>query len=611
MDLFRRKQKLIFWAVTIIIVPSFVAVWGVGGRYANPDSASIPEVATIDGEPLAFPEFDAFRKRLQAAVGGLPVQIAGLPDTDSGDAQIWKYVFAYALLKDAEKADTRVSDLQVGTFLDRHPAAAGAADRNDPKARASLVDNFCRQMQISRSEFLRGVREWNAIGNYLSSDANLAAVNDDTVFAFYAMNKAECVVKRIRVPVTEVDRAAAMAELEAKPPEDLDRDIREHIRANADDPKYRKPSAWRLAYVLVPFIPSASAPRPGEEEITARYEADKASAYAGKTPEEGRELAAADLLREEIERQTLRNLTIDVDPQLREQGGELSLDELGKLTQLAKYGAVTGDTGPEALDAEAVIARLPAGTPFTLRFFLEQLDARREVLADAIGEWRRGFNLEGRPVKADAGFFRFRIVEYVPSEPLDVEDEAGNVLPAIWEAALTDLAGKRADELTAERAAETESRLRALLDARERGEEPPDRETAEEYDALESEIIPYASLPEDRYQLGRLPVGDIFGPEPYTNGPDGSSGLEMVVMAERRLPHRDAFQAEPAAERDWYLQRAVANFRGMASFTFSREGYPVALIQPSPAVMAGLADRFNREAISINRSWLGNGGQDG
>lgn len=611
MDLFRKKQKLIFWVVTIIIVPSFVVVWGVGGRYANPDSPPVPEVATIDGEPFAFAEFDAFRRRLQAAVGGIPIQIAGLPDADSEDAQIWKYVFAYALLKDAERADTRVSDLQVGTFLDMHPAAAGAAGKNDPKARDSLVDNFCRQMQISRSEFLRGVREWNAIGNYLSTDASLAAVNDDTVFAFYAMNKAECVVKRIRVPVTEADRATAKAELEAKPSEELDRDVREHIRANANDPKYRKPSAWRLAYVLVPFVPPASITRPGEEEITARYEADKASLYADKTPEEGRELAAASLLREEVERQTLRNLTIDVDPQLREQGGELSLDELGKLTQLAKYGAITGDTGPEALDAEAAVARLPAGSPFSLRFLLEQLDAQREALADTIGEWRRGFNLEGRPVKADAGFFRFRIVDYVPSEPLDIENEEGKVLPAIWETVLTDLAGRRADALATERAAETESRLRALLDARERGEEPPDRETAEEYDALESEVIPYASLPEDRYQLGRLPVGDIFGPEPYTDGPSGTAGQELLVMAERRLPTREAFQAESAEERDWYLQRTAGNFRGMASFTFSREGYPVALIQPSPAVMAGLADRFNREAISINQSWLRNNGADG
>ncbi|MDR1535981.1 MAG: SurA N-terminal domain-containing protein [Planctomycetota bacterium] len=614
MDLFRRNQKIIFWAVTIIIVPSFVAVWGVGGRYFD-SGAGVAEIGRVDGKTLTFQEFDAFRKRLQAAVGGLPIQIAGLPDTGAADSELWKYVFAYALLKDAEKADIRVSDLQVGTFLEnvflRNAQADPAREKgDDSQALSRSIEAFCRQSQISKGEFLRGVREWNGIGNYLTADSNLAAINDDLVFSVYSMNKAECVVKRLRVPELESDRESAKNEIMARPPDDLDRDIRAHIRARSSDSRYREPSTWRLAYVLVPYATAASIPQPEEEELASRYEALSSSDYRGKSLEEARGEISAALLREEMERRTLRNFLVDIDPQLRGQGAGMPAEELVKLTQLAKYGVVAGDTGPEALKIPEVAAKLPAGSTLDIRLILEQLDSQSGRLAEARENWKNGFNLEERPFAADEGLFRFRILEYNPSAPLEVDNPEGEIRPEIFELALADLVGERTAELTSERATEMESRLRAVLESRERGEIPDDREMAEEFDRLEEEIIPYIGIPDKEFQLGRLPVGDILGPAPYSSGEGGETGLELTAMVARRLPGRETFLAEPPEEINSYRRMVAANFWGNAGFTYN-QGYPGAVIRPSPTVMGGLSDRLSRGEISINREWLQNEGADG
>ncbi|MDR1520889.1 MAG: SurA N-terminal domain-containing protein [Planctomycetota bacterium] len=620
MNLFRRKQKLIFWIVTIIIVPSFVVVWGVSGRYTRSDDIN-RDFGRVNGEPLEFHEFDSFRKRLQAAVGGFPIQVAGAPDNGTADSELWKYLFAYAILKDAEKADIRVADLQIGTFLDIHPAIAGTANKDDSQARTSAVDNFCRQMQISRAEFLRGVREWNLIGNYLAADSSLAAVNDDLVFAFYAMNKAECVIKRVRAPELEADRETAKREISERPAEELEQAVRAHVENRSADIRYREPSGWRLSYVLIPFVSTSSIPRPGEVEAENRYEADRLSLYPGKTFEEAREQVVASLVRDEAERQTLRNLLVDVDPQLRGQGAELPAEELVKLTQLAKYGVIAGDTGPEALSIPDVAAKLPVGSALNLRILLEMLDSQPTLFAKTIDDWKRGFNFDGmimsdgrqigfdgRPFKADDGFFRFRILEYHPSVPAVVDGPNGAIRPEIFESVMTDMVGERTAELATERAANLEPKIRNLLEARARGEKPEDRELADEFDQLPDEIIPYIRIVESDEQLKRLPVGDILGPNPYSDGE--TSGYELVVMLARRLPTREAFAAEPAATRDNYRQMVLSIFLGNAGLSYNQGG-PVAVIQPSPTVMGGLVDRFNRGDISIDPAWLRNGDSDG
>lgn len=600
MDLFRRKQKIIFWIVTIIIVPSFVLVWGVSGTYGQRPGHSSFEVGRVGTESVGYQDFDAFRKRLQAAVGGLPFQFAGAPGAGTPSEELWKYLFTYAVLKDAEKADTRVSELQVGTYIDNFHPITAMVDKKDPKAVERAVDNLCRQMQISRAEFIRGVREWQTIGNYLISDSNLATVSADTIYTFYALNRAECVVKRVRIMENDSLKEEAKRAVMEKPAADLEKEIRAYIDSKTADQRYRDPSGWRFAYVLTPFVAEASVHQPTAEEIQAQYDSGRATRYAGKSLDDVRDQIKAELVRQEVERQTLRNLTVDVDPQLRGQGSSLPLAELAKLAQLVKYGVIAGETGAETLAISDAIAKLPAGAPFELRTILEGIDAEPAQVRDAlIKEWKDGFNLSLRPFPSDVGFFRLHLLDYKPSVPAVVDTPEGTIKPGIYEMALVDMVGDRVASLTSEKAKEMESRLRSLMEAREKGAEPPDPEMAAELAQLPEEVIPYTQIDNANYALGRLQVGDMTEPTPYIDPATGAKGMEVTVLVERRLPTRESFEQEPEEVRARFRQLALSNYRGNYGFTYTMRG-PAAVIQPSPTIMAGLVDRFYKSEITVN-----------
>ncbi len=612
MDLFRRKQKLIFWIVTIIIVPSFV-VWGYYYRTIGREGPHVEyEIGKVNGKAIQYQEFEAFRKRIQAAIGGVPFQFAGAPGAGSASEELWKYVLTYALLKDAEKSGARVPDIQVGTYLERaHPVLAGARNPADPKALDKAVDNLCRQMQISRQEFLKGVREWQAIGNYLVADANLAAVSDDTVFSFYSLNRSELVVKRVKIAETEDIREQAKRAVMERPAADLEKDIRAFAAAHSSDSRYRTPAGWRFAYVLVPFMPESSIRQPTDEEIAAEYEQDRESSFKGQTLEQVKDKIKADLVRKEIERQTFRNLTVDVDPQLRGPGLNLALPELVKLTQLAKYGVTAGDTGPDDLSAPDLLAKLPAGAPFNLRMLLDNIDNEGSAGRDAIvNEWKGGYNLAGEPFRSDAGFFRLRLLDYKPSVPAPIDGPDGKISPAIYEQALIDMVGEKVSEMVADKARAEADKLRVNLEAKEKGAPAPDAAVATEFAALPEETIPYLQIPDADYELVRLTVGDLMGPRPYTDPVAGTSGQELVVVVERRLPSRADFEAEPTETKSLFRQMTGRYFRGNFGFNYTRQG-PVAIIQPSPTVMGGLVDKLNKGEIYVNPELLRSNSAEG
>lgn len=602
MDLFRRNQKLIFWLVTIIIVPSFVLVWGVDRFAGGPDVNF--EVGHIGDQKISYPEFENFQKRLRAATGGMPLQFTNAPGAGTPSEDLYKYLFAYSLVKDAEKAGFTASDLQVGTYLENgHPIISQAIDRNDPQSKERAVDNLCRQMQITRTDFLKGVREWQTIGNYLDADANLSAVNDETVYAFYSLNKGEVVIKRIRFPDSGALAEKAKEEITAKSKEELEEAVRAHIAEYSANPRYREPATWRLAWVLTPFVSPDNLTQPSEDEIHARYEEGKSFLYSDLPLADVRDRIRSELLEGEVERQTLRNATVDVDPQLRSQASGMELQDLVKLAQLAKYGVSAGETGPEALPSAEVVKSLPEGSDFQLQMFLDGIDAQPEAVRDSmIAEWKEGFYLADRPFKGDNGYYRLRLVDYHPSRPADIEEEHEDhthVKAEYLERAIEDMVGARAREMAREEALAMEAKLRDYMHAKERGEAAPDAEIAAQFESLPSETISYLQIADSNYQLGRLPIGEIMGPNPYIDPRTGDRGQELIVMVERRVPTRESFQAESDEVKMNYRSVAQQNYQGNYGFTYTANG-PTALISPSPTVMSGLANRFNQGQIGVN-----------
>lgn len=604
MDLFRRKQKLIFWIVTIIIVPSFVLVWGVSG-YEGATGAANFNVGTVDGKEIPYPEFEAFQKRLTAALGGMPLQVAGAPGAGTDAEGLYKYLFAYTILKDAEKAGFAASGLQVGTYLESgHPTLILSVNKADPGSKERAVDALCRQMQVSRAELLRGIREWLTIGNYLQADANLSAVNDETVYTFYSLNKAECVIKRVQFPQSPEQTVQAREEIMAKPAEELDAEIRDFAASRAGEPAYREPARWRFAWVMTPSVLPESVMQPSEEEIRARYEQGKSFLYNDAPLSDVRERIVSELLAEGVDRQTVRNFTVDVDPQLRGANQDLSLDELVKLTPLVKYSVTAGDTGEETLVVGELLKKLPAGADLSLQNLLAGIDGQQDAAArDAIAaDWKTGFNMMGRPFKAEGGFFRLRLLDYVPSVPAPIDDAEGNIRPEIREQALTDLIEEAAHELNRVKARDYEAKLRAHFIALEDGQPVPDAELAADFDKLPTETLTYLQITDSQYAIGRLPIGDMTPPRHYTT-PTGGNGEELIVMVDRRVPGRADYAAETEEAKTQVRALATLNYQGNFGFTAGTAatgGLPGAVIQPSPAIMAGLADRFSKGLLGVN-----------
>lgn len=601
MDLFRKNQKIIFWIVTIIIVPSFVLVWGVSGTMDRVGAVQSFDVGQVNGKPFTVGEFEGLRKRIQAALGGIPFVFAGAPGYGTRNEDAWKYLYTSSVLQDAEKAGATASDLQVGTYIqNEHPVLSQKYDKNNPASLEKAVDDYCRQWQLSRQDFLQGVREWLTIDNYLLADGNLSVANDDSVYVYYVVNRTQYVVKRVQVKATDAIKEQAKKDVMEKPEEELQRAAREYIMSKSEDKRFREPSAWRFAYVWMPYASETTVRQPTDNEIDNQYTEHRQTLYNNLPLEEVRDRVKADLLKIEVERQTMRNFTVDVDPQLRTQGG-LPLDELVKLTQLAKYGVKAAETGPAPISSTEIGKYFPPGIASDLLEGLEIVDSvPAERRAELIEQWKSGFELAGRPIIGDDGIIRIRLLDYVPSVPSAIDGPDDKVKPEFYEMALADLVGIRVEELVREKAIATEADIRAYVEAKEKGEPAPDAEFAQQYESLTAETLNYEQLYNNNDQdVLALAIGEMVGPRPYTDSETGETAQEIVVMFDRLLPSREDFAAAPLMVKDQMRQTALASTRGRMSFVPGQEGYRV-VVQPSISIWGRLYDRIMKRELSIN-----------
>jgi hypothetical protein len=599
MDLFRRKQKYIYWIVAIIIIPSFVLVWGTDGLGTTQTQGDFI-VGTANGRNIGYAEFDAFQRRINGALGGYPLTLTGQPDAGTRTGELSKMLFVYSLLEDAKKAGISASDLQVATYINNsHPGIMPAINKADPASRDRAINDFCRSMNLTPADLAQGIRDWQTIGNYVDAGSRLAAVSDESVYAVYSLNKADVVVKRVRIVENDALRELAKAEIMAKPEDELQTEARNHAAGRANDPRYRSPAKWRFSWVLVPFVPEDSIPQPTDAEIAASYEADRAGHYAGQTLEQAREhIIAEHFITPEVERQTTRNMTVDVDPQLRAQA-ELPAEELAKLTQLAKYGVVAGETGAAALPSRDVVAGLPEGIEMDFAAALESIDTSSAEMRDSIvNELKAGYNLTDRPYRSEKGLFRIRLLDYEPSTPISLDGEDGKMNTELYELALADMVGERATVMAQEQAEATEAQVRELMLARENGEAAPDADFATNFDAMPTDTISYLNIADNNYALGTLPIGDILGPHPYFD-PSGERGQELIVMVGRHVPSRETFAAETQETKDDFRTIALNNYRGGYGMTFNEAG-PAIVLTPGAGLWSGLMDKYLKGEIAAN-----------
>lgn len=604
MDLFRRKQKLIFWLVTIIIVPSFVLVWGYSGGPSD-GGGSDPEIATINGQKITYTEFGKLRQRIQAAVGDLPFYVMGTAENQS-IPDLWTYVWASYLLTEAEKAGISSSDLQVGTYLRNIHLGLAQAYKESPDNFDAAVNSYCMRYQISRSEFMRGVREWTTIMNFVQADNNTLVADRETAYAKYAYDRAEFDFKRIRVDPTDTIREQAKTEVMERPAEELEADVREFIASRAEDVKYREPAKWQFDYILMPYNEDSEVAVPTEQEITADYNANRNAQYAGKSLDEARAEVIANLERRERQRQTLRNLSFDVDPALRS-NGELSIDEIGKLTPLVKYGVRSGSTGPElhtAVELATDSAFAPLGPLVELLNILDNVPAAAR--ATETENWKKGFMVTSNAFPTDKGYLRLRLTEYTPSAPVEINDADGNIKADLLESATADLIFKRIVEITEEKAEGIAEEIRTLITARQAGEEYSE-ETATLVEELPTEMRTYRQLTNTTdFEFGKMGIGEVRGPliVPDADGQQTGS-WDALVLTERRIPSRETFDKEPEAVKTQYENEIIQNRAAVIQPNMSAQNNSfIMALQPSEAMTVDFWEKIMSQDIRINAEVL-------
>ncbi|MDR1612491.1 MAG: SurA N-terminal domain-containing protein [Planctomycetota bacterium] len=598
MDLFRRNQKWIFIIVSIIIIPSFALVWGVGGFQAGRDF----EIAKIGRESLSYRDYERFRLRMRAAMGEMPFYFGGAPD-NAASGDLWAHVWAYALIKDADAAGVRASDAMIGTYLqNQHPVTA-AAYRSDPASMDGEVDKICRRLQISRAEFLLGVRELMALTGYVAVDNNTVVVGDDSAYKRYAFDRAQAMFKRIRAPETEAMSRAAKDEFAGKDKEELQTLARDRILSLPDDPRFREPAKWNFEYTLIPFAAETSLRVFGEDELRAFYEQNRAR-FGNRPLADIRDQALAALSAAERERQALRNLTVDVDPQLRA-NGELSPGELEKLTPLAKYGVRAGVVGAAAATATELAANPLFGPDSEIAARLSEIDGESAALRDPMIEaWKSGYNLAEKPIRGADGFIRLKLLEYAPSGPIDVDDPDGMVRADLYAAALSDLIGARVEDLALEEAENVVAKVREHIEKTAAGE-VPDGDFSAAYRAIAEESLPYNQIMAGAdAAFGRLAVGEVYGPLAYADAAGGEKGWELRVLTGRAIPSREEFDAEPSTIRGGYQGMLRMDRSGDSGLINSFVG-PVFRVQPTTAMFLNFWDRVGRGDISVNPDLIG------
>lgn len=606
MELFRKNQKVIFWIITILVIVAFIGMdYIFGSRYYRGDGGGGGYVAEINGKRVDYAEYSKFRQRLMAAMGETPFQVAGAMQNDALPG-LWDYLWAMFLVAEGEKAGVGASDALVGTYLrNAHPIIAERY-KEDPSKLDEAVNSVCLRNQISRSEFLRGVKEWMIINNYVELDNATLVSTAGSAYSLYALERSEFDFKRIRVEATDTIREQAKKDVMEKPADDLNVEVREFIAASAADPRYREPAKWRFAYVLVPFTAEAETRAPTEEEIQAQYDTYKSINYDDKPLDEVREAVTADLARQERERLTLRNLTVDVDQQLREHGG-MAVEELAKLTPLLKNDVKTGDTGADLrtaveLASSGVLAPMP-----TLVDMLTLLDQIPPEMRDGeVDNWKSAYLLTTSPMRNDQGYVRLKLLDYQPSVPVEIGGAGEKIDSELLETALADMIDRRVRELTRERADEIERQIGDLMEARRAGGEG-DPETGELFDQLPVESKSYREIATAAdLEFGRMGIGEVRGPVAVSAAPGvaDAGAWDILVLTERRVPNQAAFEAEPVTVKRDYADRVRSSGMGRIGFSFAGGGL-VRTVQPSEAMRVAFWDKIGRREIVVNPELLG------
>ena len=573
--MFRRKQKLIFWGVAIVVIPSFALVWNVGGRAGPSGHYDDPLIAVINSEQLHYSQLRAFSQRLNAGAG-LPIRyLTGYnyfrqPQFHPDDNVAMTVIYAHLQL--AKRWGVAIPDAEVRHYIrNEHPILSPAfRDQWDHGERRNrILGQTASSYGISPDLLLQGVREWLTLRRFYALERALATPSPDGAYHVYAQSRAQYVVKRLRFPASEALRTRAKGEFDAMDAERQTDELSQTLTRLAGNPTYRTPSRWRFEYLLVPFE-KAPNPEPAENELLALYNR-RTDLKDAKTFPEVRAQLLEETVRDRRREWALRQIAEEVDRAILHAIGDADpaaaeppdLAVLAQTPGLARIGVVAGVSGTETatideLAALPLLADLPdaqTAPHTTVRQYLENLDLAPDDQLDMVREIvMNRFDENSTPMETRDGVLRIRIVEWIPAKALSLTGDDGAVDEAVRTKALDGWVENRAEEFAREQAA-------AAAETYREGDHSA-------FEALPAETLSAFAASADIQRRAVDAIGDpqryagtpsADAPHDHGDGDDGHDhtehasaepgGYELVLLAERRLPSRTDFAALSEVER--------------------------------------------------------------
>lgn len=489
MHLLREKQKIIYWAVAIVVIPAFVLVYSVG---TPPSGGEDPVVMTFDGDEVRATAFYGFRRRVALVAGGPPVialfgRMRALDDTTSA-----RYLML--AMADAEAAGLGVSEEEIGTYI-RNWGPFLKYKGDEAAFQRSWTKDLQRAFQIEPAEFKRGVREWLLIQKYLDLLDGAAVATKRSAYALQSYRETTLEYEQATLRIRDFLEPARTA-FKALPEEERNRRVIEYFESHPEDPRFWHSGRWRVEFMLAPFAAQRELQPPTDAAVEQYYRMNAREF----TDARGRPLTLADArprviakLREE-RRRTLAAQGMDrflawLDARLTEKQ-DLSLEALraAAAEQFKIYDLRFGQASDTPIPARDVGKTEALRGVRGVESFLSQIDQRvlqamaegeqagdeakakavEERIAGMLKPYREMFHGRANPMaqrvqpfESDEGFVRIRVLEYTPPKRRVLRDENGAWDDPSRFSIIEEIVQADAKKLAEERAAEVERKLLA------------------------------------------------------------------------------------------------------------------------------------------------------
>lgn len=560
MEIFRSKQKLIYWVVFILVVPSFILLYG-SGMTETSHSGPDPVVMTYRGTSYRYGDVHQFYNRLFAATGG-PLMFRDTNFRPIFGEELMHAAIALALLDEAKRTGVDVSELEIATYVRATPLFRDVEDKDFDRVLQRAIGTTIPLDTMA--EYKEAVRDWLRLQKFLTLLDGSALVTEETAYLLWAQDQSLLTYSRLHVESSPYIATARMA-LEELPAAKLEERIEAYLAENPNDRSYWTLPRWGIEYILIPFdFESITVP---DEEVEAEYEATKARYLDDdgeqKPLEMVRETVRNALVRRQGRERAHKILTDEVEMTLRRAYARAGTD-IAPLADIAAskafqtLGIQTGTRGTDLPLPTQEVTQTDAllGT-HSLTMLLERINLEyttpeksEEERAELLHRNRSRFRgtetdrAELRPIEGEKGLVLFRIADMVPAEPRKLRDEDGTLDTELRDTVLT-----RLTEIDAMEQARDEAR--SLVPMLQKGV------TSGLEARLQTQTVPATRAPR---ALREARVGDVLDPR------RAGDGYDILMLTNRYAPGRVVFEStegEAEDQRRGLMKELTAQSRSM------------------------------------------------